>query len=104
LRKPGIKQSGNHPVIHISFSDVAAYKEWAGVEIPYETEWLYACRAGKETTFYWGDKFDYDFIWCRENFITGTVKPILLKCIKTPFQPNNRDDDRGFRCIKRIKN
>lgn len=53
-RNPGIKQSGNHPVIFISFSDVAAYTEWAGVEIPCETEWLYACRAGTETKFYWG--------------------------------------------------
>jgi formylglycine-generating enzyme required for sulfatase activity len=160
-RNPGIKQSGNHPVIYISFSDVAAYTEWAEVEIPYETEWLYACSAGTETKFYWGDEFDYDMIWCRENSITGTkpvakkpanpyglydmvgnvweyimvcdtiialrgaswtrcntakgwwgptytdviagaVKPTLLKCIQTPFQPNNRDDDRGFRCIKRI--
>ena len=34
--------------------------------------------------------------------IAGSVKPTLSKCIKTPFQPSNRDDDRGFRCIKRM--
>jgi formylglycine-generating enzyme required for sulfatase activity len=161
-KTPGIKQSGKHPVIYVSFSDVEAYVNWAGVSIPAEVEWIYACRAGTKTTFYWGDEFDYDYIWCRENSVTGTkpvatkpanpfglydmvgnvweyirvcdsiialrgaswtrcntakawwgpiytdviegtVQPVLLKCKKTPFQPNNRDDDRGFRCIKRIR-
>ncbi len=161
-RSPGIKQSGNHPVIYISYSDAEAYSKWAGVALPLETEWLYACRAGTETKFYWGDEFDLDFLWCRENSVTGTkpvakkppnpyelydmvgniweyvrvcdsvmalrggswtrcntakgwwgstysgviagsVKPTLSKCIKTPFQPSNRDDDRGFRCIERVE-
>ena len=161
-KSPGIKQSGNHPVIYISYSDAESYSKWAGVTLPLETEWLYACRAGTETKFYWGDEFDLDFLWCRENSVTGTkpvakkppnpyelydmvgniweyvrvcdsvmalrggswtrcntakgwwgptysgviagsVKPTLSKCIKTPFQHSNRDDDRGFRCIKRIE-
>lgn len=160
-KNPGIKESGNHPVIYVSYTDIKAYTEWARVEIPFESEWLYACRAGTETTFYWGDEFDYDYLWCRENSITGTnsvakkppnpyglydmvgnvwefirvcedihalrggswtrcntakgwwgpiysgviagsVKPTLLKCEDNPFQPNKRDDNRGFRCIKRI--
>jgi formylglycine-generating enzyme required for sulfatase activity len=157
---PGIRQSGNHPVIFISFSDAVAYTKWAGVEIPCESEWLYACKAGTETRFYWGDEFDDDYVWCRENSVTGTkpvgqkppnpyglydmvgnvwefirvcddivalrggswtrcnkakawwgpvygdvfagaVKPTLSKCKESIFQPSNRDDDRGFRCIKR---
>jgi formylglycine-generating enzyme required for sulfatase activity len=159
-KSPGIRQSGSHPVIWISFSDVEAYVAWAGVEIPCDSEWLYACRADTETTFYWGDEFDGDYAWYRDNAVTGTkpvakkpanpyglydmvgnvweyirvcdniialrgaswtrcdtakawwgpvygsviagtVKPALLKCKKTPFQPNLRDDDRGFRCIRR---
>jgi formylglycine-generating enzyme required for sulfatase activity len=159
-KNPGIKQSGNHPVIYVSYSDIEAYTKWAGVDIPYESEWLYACRAGTETNFYWGDEFDYDYVWCRENSVTGTkpvankppnpyglydmvgnawefirvcdgivalrggswtrcnmakgwwgpvygdvfagaVKPILSKCEVSIFRPFNRDDDRGFRCIKR---
>jgi formylglycine-generating enzyme required for sulfatase activity len=159
-KNPGIKQSGNHPVIYVSLSDIEAYTKWAGVDIPYESEWLYACRGGTQTKFYWGDEFDYDYVWCRENSVTGTkpvarkppnpyglydmvgntwefirvcegivalrggswtrcnkakgwwgpvygdvfegaIKPTLSKCEASIFQPFNRDDDRGFRCIKR---
>jgi sulfatase modifying factor 1 len=159
-KNPGFRQSGNHPVVFISYSDAEAYAEWAGVEIPFESEWLYACLGGTHTKFYWGDEFDYDRVWCRENSVTGTkpvahkppnpyrlydmvgnvweyirvcdsivalrggswtrcnkakawwgpvysdvfsgaVKPTLSKCEESIFQPFNRDDDRGFRCIKR---
>jgi formylglycine-generating enzyme required for sulfatase activity len=159
-KNPGFRQSGNHPVIYMSYLDAEAYSKWAGVEIPQESEWLYACKAGTETKFYWGDEFDENFVWCRENSVTGTkpvaakppnpfglydmvgnaweytrvcdrffaarggswtrcntakawwgpvysdvfsgaVKPTLNRCIDSQMQPSNRDDDRGFRCMKR---
>lgn len=37
------------------------------------------------------------------DVIYGGIRPKLSKCIHTPFQPYNRDDDRGFRCIKRVR-
>lgn len=45
----------------MSDSDAAAYTKWAGVEIPNESEWLCACKAGTETKFHWGDEFDDDY-------------------------------------------
>ena len=160
-KDPGFKQKKSHPVVYISYQDAKAYADWAGVGLPGEIEWLHACRGGVSTDFYWGDKFDDQYVWYRGNSVTGTkpvgeklpnqyglydmvgnvweyvqvcdsivalrgaswtrcnearawwgptygdvilgaVRPRLLRCIRTPFQPYNRDDDRGFRCIKRV--
>lgn len=159
-RNPGFKQKKEHPVVYVSYKDVEAYTHWAGVDIPHENEWLYACKAGISNRFYWGDEFDEKYVWYRgnsmngtkpvgeklpnrwelydmvgnvwefvhicdsivglrggawtrcneasgrtgstyDNIIYGTVSPRMMRCVKTIFQPNNLDDDRGFRCIKR---
>lgn len=47
----------NHPVVHVSWNDAAAYAAWAGKSLPTETQWEYAARGGLEQKLYpWGDE------------------------------------------------
>ncbi|MCP4700060.1 MAG: SUMF1/EgtB/PvdO family nonheme iron enzyme, partial [Gammaproteobacteria bacterium] len=89
-KKPEDKGWGRdkRPVINVSWEDAVAYCEWLSAQtqeeyrLLTEAEWEYACRAGSETAYFFGDdeKRFGDYAWYSENsggktHPTGEKKP-----------------------------
>lgn len=115
--KPYPSNKPKQPVVRVSLNQIQKFCKWLSnkvgkkIAIPTEQQWEYACRAGSDTDFYFGNK-DSDFSYyanlADKQLKCFAAQPYKEKMttLKNPTEfddwiPRNRKfDDHGFLAVK----
>jgi formylglycine-generating enzyme required for sulfatase activity len=86
-KSPFVANTENHPVVNLHREDVEAFCRWLSKNeertyvIPSEQQWEFACRAGTNTSWHWGDN-EADaskYTWFGEPATSARQMPVGLR-------------------------
>lgn len=66
-----------------SWDEVSDWCNSQSLSLPTPDQWEYACRAGSQTRFFWGDDFDESYVWYAGN----SGRHGMNACLKGPYSP-----------------
>jgi formylglycine-generating enzyme required for sulfatase activity len=71
LRDKRTTLSPRSPIDGVSWHDLQHYLQAAGVCLPSEAQWEWACNAGSHRRFFWGDEINSAYFWHEQNSLGG---------------------------------